>query len=361
MKSIDFKRKDSVIRVVNEDNKKPKRNWDRLIYIVFLSLVGLFLGYYLITKIFYIKADGQVLFENVSIRLTDDCRILAYQKTEGDTVRKGDSLFTYSLDKDNLWGNFSLPGNFSSTTYSSQWDWIDKEKYSLNKNISLNNISKAESQALIKSYQSEVQRLQNEVVLDVLPKNRLEYVQNEILTLNTAIEKLDSENKQLYSLIGELNAMPRPPRIQGIKTGSFGAGAGDNTDLLNGTRVFYSPIDGSVTRVYTNQYEVALKSDQIMAIHKNTPMFIKGFFEQEDLNYFKEGDLVNIEFPDGTKSKGLIKRFYYATYPLPDEFQKRYEPTTRSVAADIYPVDNSEYEHWRAFYKLGVCITKFKY
>jgi hypothetical protein len=98
-----------------------------------------------------------------------------------------------------------------------------------------------------------------------------------------------------------------------------------------------------------------------MAIHKNTPMYVKGFFSQEDLNYFKVGDHVNIEFPDGSKSKGMISRFNYSTIQLPEEFQKRYEPTTRTIAADIYPLDTAEYVHWKAFYKLGVVITKFKY
>ncbi len=359
MKSIDFKRKDSVIRVVNEDVKKPKRNWDRVIYIVFLSLVFFFLGYYAINKIFFIKADGQVLFENVSIRLTDDCRIIEFQKEEGDTVKVGDSLFVYTLDKDNLWGNISLNGGITATSYDNEWDWIEKEKYALMKKVALNKIDITESSALIGSYKNEIQRLQNEIILDVLPKNRLEYVQNEILRLNTAIAKLSSENNQLYGLLKQLNSMVKTSRVKSTKSGSIG-GAG-NGDDENGIRVFYSPIDGTVTRIYTHQFEVALKSEQIMAIHKNTPMYVKGFFEQEDLSYFKEGDLVNIEFPDGTESKGLIKRFYYATYQLPDEFQKRYEPTTRTIAADIYPVNDNEYEHWRAFYKMSVSVTKFKY
>jgi hypothetical protein len=359
LKSIDFKRKDSVIRVVNEDVKKPKRNWDRVIYIVFLSLVFFFLGYYAINKIFFIKADGQVLFENVSIRLTDDCRIIEFQKEEGDTVKVGDSLYTYTLDKDNLWGNMSLNGGITATSYDNEWDWIEKEKYALMKKVALNKIDITESSALIGSYKNEIQRLQNEIILDVLPKNRLEYVQNEILRLNTAIAKLSSENNQLYGLLKQLNSMVKTSRVKSTKSGSIGGGG--NGDDENGIRVFYSPIDGTVTRIYTHQFEVALKSEQIMAIHKNTPMYVKGFFEQEDLSYFKEGDLVNIEFPDGTESKGLIKRFYYATYQLPDEFQKRYEPTTRTIAADISPVNDNEYEHWRAFYKMSVSVTKFKY
>ena len=360
MKSVDFKRKDSVIRVVNEDFKKPKRNWDRIIYIVFLSLVAFFIGYYAISKIFFIKADGQVLFENVSIRLTDDCRILAYQKEEGDTVKVGDSLFTYTLDKDNLWGNMALNGNVTATSYDNEWDWIEKEKYALMKKVALNKIDITESTALIGSYKSEIQRLQNEIVLDVLPKNRLDYVQNEILRLNTAIAKLSIENNQLYGLLKQLNSMIKTPSVKSTKTASIGGGGNGDADE-NGIRVFYSPIDGTVTRIYTRQFEVALKSEQIMAIHKNTPMYVKGFFEQADLNYFHEGDLVNIEFPDGTDSKGIIKRFYYSTYPLPDEFQKRYEPTTRTIAADIYPVNDNDYEHWRAFFKMGVSVTKFKY
>jgi multidrug resistance efflux pump len=341
---------------MNEESKKIKYNWDRLVYVIFLVLLFSFLGYYAVTKIFYIKADGQVLFENVSIRLTEDCRIIAYQKEEGDTVRVGDSLFTYALDKDNIWGNMSLSSGITAPAENT-WDWIQKEKYSLSKKMALNSIDITESKALIKSYKDEIQRLQNEIVLDVLPKNRLEYVENEILRLNTAVLKLESENKQLTSLVGQLNTMAKDPRMQISKS----LAAGQYADEDNMMRVFYSPIDGSVTRIYTHQYEVALKSEQIMAIHKNTPMYIKGFFEQEDLSYFKEGDVVNIKFPDGTESKGVIRRFYYATSPLPDEFQKRYEPTTRTISADIYPLMEGEYEHWRAFYKMSVTVTKFKY
>lgn len=360
MKSIDFKRKGSAIRVMSEENKKIGYNWDRVIYLVFLALLFIFLSYWAVNKLFFIKADGQVLFENVSIRLTDDCRILAFHKEEGDTVCVGDSLFTYALDKDNIWGNLGLNGSLSATSYDNEWDWIEKEKYALSKKKTLNVIDINESQALIKSYQSEIQRLQNEVVLDVLPKNRLEYVQNEILRLNTAIDKLNSENNQLEALIRQLNAMDRRSRVKSTKSGSFGGNGGGDDDA-NRPRVFYSPIDGSITRIYTHQYEVALKSEQIMAIHKNTPMFIKAFFDQSDLEYFKEGDKMDIEFPDGSKSEGVIKRFYYATYPLPDEFQKRYEPTTRTIAADIYPLNENDYAHWRAYYKMSVTITKFKY
>lgn len=360
MRSIDFKRKDSVIRVVNEDIKVSKRNWDRIIYVVFLSLVFFFLGYYAINKILFIQADGQVLFENVSIRLTDDCRIISYQKEEDDIVHIGDSLFSYTLDKDNLWSNPSLTlGIASATSDENNWGWIEKEKYALTKKIALNKIEIIQSTSLIASYKNEMQRLQNEIILDVLPKNRLEFVQHEITLLNTAIEKLSSENTQSYGLISELNRMLKTSQVKSAPKTS--ANAGGNGEDGNGVHVFYSPIEGTVTRIYTRQFEVALKSEEIMSVHKNTPMYVKGFFEQEDISYFKEGDIVNIEFPDGSESKGVIRRFYYATYALPAEFQKRYEPVTRTIAADIYPVLENEYSHWRAFYKMSVNVSKYKY
>ena len=70
MRSIDFNRKGSTIRVLSEDTKKLKYNWDRVIYIIFLTFVLLFLGYYFTNKIFFIRANGQVLFENVVVTTT---------------------------------------------------------------------------------------------------------------------------------------------------------------------------------------------------------------------------------------------------------------------------------------------------
>ena len=132
-------------------------------------------------------------------------------------------------------------------------------------------------------------------------------------------------------------------------------------ELLSDLHYFRAPMDGIITRIYIHPTETALKTEDIMTIHKNRPAFIKAYFEQEDLADFKNGDIFKITFPDGSTSYGVLKRAYIATYVLPEEFQKKYEPTTRSVAADIYPIKESELLKWKAFYKLGVDVSKFKY
>ncbi|MFL5752052.1 MAG: hypothetical protein ACJ76F_01490 [Bacteroidia bacterium] len=379
MKSINFQRNKSLIRIVNEQKIKKRRNWDRLIYIILLILFLVFLLYYLAAKFIYVHAFGHVIIESTHIRLTDDSRIVDLKVSEGDSVCTGDTLFAYALDVDADINSGSGSG-YSSLSIGSlngsggQDLWWLKEIYNLRKKISMNNIDITENNQLIFSYQKEIKRISNEVILDVLPKNRLEYIQNEIMRLNSEILKLKNENTELYGLIGTLG--PLKPKsgytASNVKLKSGGTNkAGYNyginpklsfsDELLTEDKYFRAPIDGVITRIFIHQYETALKSEDILTIHKDHPAFIKAYFEQEDLRYFKVGDEFDIEFPDGTVSRGVLKRFYIATYVLPEEFQKKYEPTTRSIAADIYPVKSDEMIKWRTFYKMSVDISKTKF
>jgi multidrug resistance efflux pump len=348
--------------VLSDENGRKSFNWDRVIYIVFLILLFGFLGYYAFNKIFFIKAQGQVQFENIDIRIPDDCRILEYQVTEDDTVNVGDSLFIFSLDDDNTngGGNTAVASQSDEAGYSNQLTWIDREKFTLEKKIAMNNIDKVRAKEMMKSFENELQHFENAIILDVLPTDRYEYAKSEILRLKTEITKLEAENRQNNAYIAELNELAEKPVVKHLAANSSGNGNGGNGET-SAPQVFYSPINGNVTRLWTRQFEVALKQDVIMSIHSDRPMFIKAYFDQEDIGHFREGDIVNIKFPDGRTSKGFLKRFNYSTFQLPTEFQKRYEPTTRTVAADIYPVSPDDYSLWRSFYKMSVTITKYKY
>ena len=138
----------------------------------------------------------------------------------------------------------------------------------------------------------------------------------------------------------------------------------ENERVLNSVGVplilkaYTSPVKGTITQVLKEDFEVALESEIVMSIHKPTNLYIKAFYDQKDLRHLHKGDVVDVVFPDGTESYGILQRFYFATYRLPDEFQKRYEPLTRSIAADIIPIDEIELEKWKAFYKLNVQISK---
>lgn len=111
-----------------------------------------------------------------------------------------------------------------------------------------------------------------------------------------------------------------------------------------------------ITQIFKSDYEVALKSENIMNLHKRENIYIKAYFEQEDYKHIHYNDKVTIELPNGDKLSGRIRRFYMATYRLPDEFQKKYESTTRSIVADIVLDQDDEKFKNEAFYKTNVKI-----
>lgn len=373
MKSVNFQRNKSLIRVVNEQNTKKKthKNWDRILYMGLLGLFLAFMVYYFFAKYVYVHAYGHVIIENTHIRLTDDARVIEFYVHEGDSIQKKDTLFSYALDRDDdINGQSAQSLSIGSITANAKDDWWVKELFALKKKIALNNIDAAENASLINNYKSEIKRLSNEVILDVLPKNRLEFVQNEIFRLNTSNQKLQHENNELNALIKTLGPSTNKNKYSAsnirLKSGTRLASndlekLAFSEELLSEPKYFKSPISGVSTRIFIHNYETVLKSEEIMSIHQAHPAFIKAYFEQEDLRYFHEGDIFNIDFPDGTTSKGVLKRFYIATYTLPEEFQKKYEPTTRSIAADIYPLDSTEIVKWKAFYKMSVDISKLKF
>jgi multidrug resistance efflux pump len=369
MKSVYFKRKNTLLRTVNETKPLVKNyNIDRYIYFIFLAVLLLLLGYYLFFKWLYVQADGQVLFENVRIRITDDCRVVQLYKEEGDTVLKGDTLFAYYEDSDegNNGGGFGSgfsTGAFSGTTYANDMDWIAKEIYNLNKKVSLNKIEINENSVLRKSYEGELERIKNEVILDALPHSRLESVKNEIARLKTNIAKLKQENRELQSLVRQLKEMAttgkKPSKSVNLTFSGGGNGGGGNDDEQK--KYFISPLDGLVNRIYVSEFEVALKTEEIMSVQRRKKIMIKAYFEQANVDDIVEGDTMTITFPDGTKGKGYLKRMYLGTYPLPEEFQKRYEPVKRTIAGDIYPADSNEAKKWVLFNKLSVELRKYKY
>jgi hypothetical protein len=320
----------------------------------------------------YIHAYGHVIIESTRIRLTDDARIIDLYVNEGDRIKQNDTLFSYALDRDDDINGSSLypqSVNIGSIVGNTRDEWWVKEIYALKKKIALNNIDISENEISISGYKKEIKRLTNEVILDVLPKSRLEFIQNEMVSLNTENKKLTKENSELNSLMKSLKPSKNQRSINGLKINSNNRNSNKEgtfnklaftEELLTQEKFFRSPMNGIATRIFIHSYETALKNEEIMALHEAQPAFIKAYFEQEDLRFFKEGDIFTIEFPDGTMSKGILKRFYIATYTLPDEFQKKYEPTTRSIAADIYAIDSTEIKKWKTFYKMSVDISKLK-
>lgn len=381
MKSINFKRRGTEIRTLPEESRTARRKWDRITYI-FILIVLLALGiYYASTKVFYTRAQGQVLYENVDIRLLDDCRVTRYFVHEYDSVRVGDTLFEYINDNDDTDnGNGSNGGNVSVSVNArggSDNSWIEREILNKREKIADNEAKRKENLSLIKSYEAELERIRASVVLGVLPQSRLDVRQNEIVQLKAENSRLAEEISETKKILGQLqsdlasegngsNGGKSSVKINGANgNGSQEAGAdtdnGGLAELEKKKQYFISPIAGTINQIFTKEFETALRDEVVLSVHKKSPIFIRAYFDQKDLDQISIGEEFTVTFPDGTVSKGVLKSFYYSTIPLPEEFQKRYEPVSRAVVGDIYPVNIDEARRWKDFYKMSVDVSKYKY
>tara|TARA_B110000037_G_scaffold101356_1_gene118175 strand:- start:28870 stop:29922 length:1053 start_codon:yes stop_codon:yes gene_type:complete len=347
MKSLNFKRKENAqIRYLDEKvrgKKKSRFNWDRVVYLSILGLIVFFVLRYFFISNFYISANGQVIFDNVDISQTEDIRIEKFFFEEGDNIKAGDTLFSYLIEDPAFATNIDPLAEVGNES-----NWADREMYSLQKSIDLNNSRIRGDRQLLTSYKSQLNQLENEVILGAANERDLQNLEYQISKLETSINLAQSEN-------GVLNR-----QLTALKTGEEDAAVAISAAPAEFSpyRIFVSPIDGYISRIFKEPFEVALKSEMIIKIHQADSVHIKGYFEQKDLKYVKVDDHVNILFPDGQESEGVIDRFYSSTVIMPEEFQKKFEPVKRTIAVDIKPAEGSDLDLWKRYYKLSVELTK---
>lgn len=359
MKSLNFNRKASMLRNMEEEKISRKdKNWDKIVYYVVLAIISFFIFRYFINRVFYVHAEGQVMFNSVKVRVPDDITIHYFKVKEGDTVLYGDTLFAYTSARDEQSrGAFAFKIDDDEDNTSS---WQQREVYQLNKNIRLNRLRIGENINLIAWYQSEIQKLENQVILEVSSKNKLESYQSQLEKLTIENRKYNNEIAVFKSMIVELGGQAEDT-IEDELAPSPVPYSGGGAGYMSMKRVYISPMSGVITRIYKRPNEVALKTEEIMNVHQQESVYIKTFFLQEDLSSIQVGDEVILTFPNGVKSHGTIRRFYSATYRLPPEFQKKYESRTRAIAADIFPKDETELDEWQKFYKISVQIKKSRF
>ena len=318
-------------------------------FLIVASLLSIL--YYIGRNNLYIRAEGQVLFHKLDVQFTQDVQIIQVLANEGDEVFKGDTLFKYYEEKAiNQAPIQSVP----EIVTSDNLDWIVREQITTRKRIELARLQIAESQKLAAITQEEKTRIEKAVYLDVYPAAKIDPYVNRIIEHEGEVESQQEEIKFYRRYLGWLNAQEK---LEREKLKLMSRTTKGNFYPLQ-LKSYVAPVPGLVTQVNKENYEVALESQIILSIHKPTNLYLQAFYDQRDLDHLREGDFVNVEFPDGSRSKGIIERFYAATYQLPQEFQKRYEPIQRSIAAEIVPIDTVEAEQWRAFYKLNAKVSK---
>ena len=103
MKNFNFKSKTSVIKTLKEPPKpKQKINWQKWSWFGILSGIILFSGFKIFNGVAVLRGNGQVELEKQALTFTNDIKILDILVEEGQEVRKGDTLFFYNNEYNDL-------------------------------------------------------------------------------------------------------------------------------------------------------------------------------------------------------------------------------------------------------------------
>jgi multidrug resistance efflux pump len=352
MKNFNFKSKTSVIKTLKEPPKaKQKINWQKWSWIGILSMIVLFCGFRVFNGVVVLRGKGQVELEKQALTFTNDVKILDILVEEGQEVKKGDTLFFYHNEYNDI-------GNSIRNSYNAikPIDWIERERLNLEKQIALKDIEKENLSARLKFKQDEFKHQQDLVLLGV---NNIEYT---LTSIESDIMKIQVQRKILKEEISFLKQHLYRLRQQEKEMQKLEADKQNFENvMINEITPYVALIDGIIGNINFSTNEVCYEKQDVMTIHQKENISIRAYFDPELMGYLAINDVMQVQFPDGMKGLGRIGNIYISTKELPVEFQSKYEPVQRNVVIDIMPITEEEGARWINFYKMTVDISKLKY
>ena len=346
MKSFRYNKNEKVIRGYKEEPlPKHRVNWDRIIYLIVFFIILTSLVIYIFRRTYFVSSFGEVITSKFEVKFSDDVKIINYMVSENDLVKPGDTLLIVRPEispKDTL-------GLITSQRDERNTDWIEREKITTQKNISLKKIELERSKAEYASREKQLQAQRDEVYLGLSNASVL-------TTTNENLQSLKSDEKMLREEIRYLNTYLIRLREMERKRITVSS----QTVVVPQNVAYVSPVEGIVSQILSRENEVNYRQEVAMDLINLNKVYIMAYLEQEYFQYFKVGDTVGVKFGNGLKSLGVINNIYMNTAELPSEFHKTYQKTPRTVLARIIPVNAKNVNDWKPYYKMGVTIYRPK-
>lgn len=330
MRKFSFKSKGARLRIIDEP-KMIKNPWqmDRVVYVLILVFLSLALVSFLYKKINVVGGSGQIVFQKLAVNFTEDIRLTDIRVREGEQINKGDTLFRYIIGE----GRNEMELNIRAGEVNSkhQKELLEVRNDLVSKQIAMNQV--IHERTLLKNRLDE---LANLVLLEIKTLDELSVLQMEYEKLNIEEESLNRELELINDYYAQLRLINSSKQ-----------------QLYNGNwreRVFQSPMDGWSGIIRFENNEVCYRENEVLSIHNPDKLQIRAYFNQKYGDDLQLGREVKVIFKDGQTSIGKITNIYRATYALPSEFQKKYEPTERNILIDLVPLSQQEEEIWRKYY-----------
>lgn len=343
MKKIDFNSKEKYIAEEEGPIRRKKINWDRMVYLAILFFIIGSLIFYMIKNYYFISAPGQVVKESYVVLFPYDIRIDSLLVKEDQKVKAGEVLLNYQRD-------FRLEDNTLVNSTRTVDEWIIKERFTANRNISTKAVEIAEHKKQIQNLQEKIEKLKLLVILDASGTNNLENYEAEIERRSSQIIILEEEIRYWR---GYLNELPRY-RQQYQET------LISQLDATGAVAPFRAPITGLIANINYKNYDLVYKGETILSIELDES-YIRAYIPQKEYGSIFEGDVVTVIFPDRTKGKGVIEKIYSSLERLPPEYQDDTRTSVRSLLAVVRPLNKEQEKKWKLNDKLNVEIRKRRF
>lgn len=342
MKSEQFKynAQTSNIRGHQEEPESDTRNWDRVAYLVLLGFFAAALIYYLVTSFYLVEGKGRVLVSQLTVRAPADIQLTGMPARPGQTLREGDSLFTYRY----------AAGNPADSIAARR-----EERRALRGD-------RLEIRAAIEGYRQELQSLQQkldyyirrrdliekEIRLGVETVNRLQSVETEILDLKADLAKVRSE----------LQAAGR--RLALLKERADAVAAPDSGAAARRRGMLYrSPAAGTVTTLFRESLETVSKSEKIISIQRDSAQVLaKVLFDRDETAELPIGTVLDIRFDHGEPSRGVISDIYAAEADMQPVFNLSGIDASDKVVVELKPLNPQVRQQWLSLNGMGLTASK---
>ena len=362
MKKFHFKTQESIIKGIEEKPIKKGFNWDRVIYLVTLLIIVVSFGSYFISKSIKVTAESEVIMDKFNVTFTNDVIVTEFYVEEGDSIRKGDSLFNYILsreaDDDDMFMSNKNDRGYSKETEN----YLVREKLQTERDLQKARMEIKSLEREIKSLKKEIDKTEKKVFLDVEPPSAITSLKKEINDAEMEMSQHEDEIDYLKNYLAITTKKLENLRSQ-IPQVNIGELQGILSDEVNRPKeyTYISPKSGMVSQVYARSDEVRYKSTLVLDIIEYQGLHILAYFKQKDLKYIEAGDKVEVTFPDGTKSAGIIDKLYPKTATMPDRLYDSGSKVERRIRAVVVPLNVEEASKWYGFYKINVIVSKSKY
>jgi multidrug resistance efflux pump len=348
MKNFKLREEKSFIKVLKEPPvKKKKINFHKVLYLSLLCAALIFIGHRFIYAYLIILAEGQIELPKQTVNFADDIQLIDFNIQEGSHVAQGDTLFSYRMvvDKNE---------EIKMQTQDQPSEWIVKARLENEKKMNLLSIDITSQRELLSMIEEQINKKKNLLLAGINENyNSYKKLQQEQARIKAEIESLKKEQAYYRSYDQQLAIKEQALKNITITKSSY----------FNEVRHYVSPFSGKIGKISFNKNEICYKKQELMTIHSMDGARISAFFDPDEIPYIQIGEVVDIKFPDGSKSRGIIHKFHVSTYALPEEFQKKFEPTERNIVAEIKPLNEIESKRWKNFYKMDVEVrkTRFKF